>query len=154
MITELSSRGRYALRAARGVDVRAGKIVENAVVTVENERITAFGSGLGAPAGATVIDLGDATLLPGLHDNHCHLMIDPVNVDYVVYKRSSARKTLDALANAQKTLLAGFTTLRDPGDADWQYGLVDLRNFIAAGSGRGAAIDRGASLSVHHRRAR
>ncbi len=133
MITELSGRGRYALRAARGLDVRAGKLVENAVVTVESERITGFGSGLSAPSGATVFDLGDATLLPGLHDNHCHLMIDPVNVDYVVYKRSSARKTLDALVNAQKTLLAGFTTLRDPGDADWQYGLVDLRNVIAAG---------------------
>jgi imidazolonepropionase-like amidohydrolase len=137
MITELRARGRYALRAARGLDVEAGKVVADAVVVVENDRIAGFGSGVKPPSGAETIDLGDATLMPGLHDNHCHLMLDPMDLTTVVYRRSSARKTLDALVNAQKTLLAGFTTVRDPGDSDWHYGLIDLRNFLREGGAPG-----------------
>ena len=140
MKLEISGRGRYLLRAARGLDVVRGKVVENATVVVEDALITGFGRGLSAPAGARVLDLGDATLLPGLHDNHCHLFMHPDNVDKVVYKRSSARKTLDALANAQKTLLAGFTTVRVPGDCDWQFGTIDLRNFVNAGNASGPRI--------------
>jgi imidazolonepropionase-like amidohydrolase len=133
MITEIQGRGRYVLRAARGIDVVAGALIESASVVVEGERIRDFGSGIATPAGYATIDLGDATLLPGLHDNHSHLMMDPRDLTTVVYKRSSARKTLDALWNAQKSLLSGFTTLRDPGDCDWQSGLIDLRNTIREG---------------------
>ncbi len=140
MLTELSARGRYVLRAARGIDVLKEEVIRDATVVVEGDMIREFGGGLATPAGATVIDLGDATLLPGLHDNHCHLMIEPRDLTALVYKRSSAHKTLDGLLNAQKTLLAGFTTVRDPGDCDWQYGLVDLRNFINQGHAAGPRI--------------
>lgn len=125
--------GRYALRAARGLDVVTGKIVENPVLVVEREHITGFGRDVTEPVGATVIDLGDVTLLPGLHDNHCHLMLEPRNIDFLVYKRSSARKTLDAMTNAQITLHAGFTTVRDPGDCDAEFGLIDLRDAVNRG---------------------
>jgi imidazolonepropionase-like amidohydrolase len=64
-------------------------------------------------------------------------MLEPRDLDAVVYKRSSARKTLDALVNAQKTLWGGFTTVRDPGDCDWNFGTVDLRNFIRSGAAAG-----------------
>ena len=140
MITELSAPGRYVLRAARGFDVLKGEVVPNAGLLVEGDSIREFASGLAAPVGATVIDLGDSTLLPGLHDNHCHLMIEPRDLTALVYKRSSARKALDGLLNAQQTLFAGFTTVRDPGDCDWQYGLVDLRNFINQGHAAGPRI--------------
>ena len=140
MIIEKSPRGRYALTARRAIDVLDGKVMNDAVVIVENERIAAVGSGLTLPAGVRRIDLGDATLMPGLHDNHCHLLLDPRDIDAVIYKRTSAAKTLDGLYNAQATLRGGFTTVRDPGDCDWQNGLVDLRNFINAGRASGPRI--------------
>ena len=56
------------------LDVKAGKIVTNPVVIVEGGRIKEVGSGLTVPAGARVIDLGDASLLPGLIDAHTHLL--------------------------------------------------------------------------------
>lgn len=140
MITELMKAGSYVVQAARGLDVETGKIIKDATALIEGSRIQAFGSGITLPGSATFIDLGDATLLPGLHDNHCHLMLDPSDLDTVLYKRSSAKKTMDALVNAQKTLLAGFTTVRDPGDCDWQFGLIDLRNFINAGHAAGPRI--------------
>ena len=140
LITEIRSRGAYAVRAARGVDVVKKNLIRDAVLLVDGDRIVGFGSGLKTPPGAEMIDLGDVTLLPGLHDNHCHLMTEPKDLASVIYKRSSARKALDALITAQKTLLAGFTTVRDPGDCDWQYGLVDLRNFIRAGLAAGPRI--------------
>jgi len=133
MISEIQGRGSYAIRAARGVDVLEGKVVKDAVVLVEEDRIAAFGSNLTLPGSTNLIDLGNATLIPGMHDNHCHLMMDPLDLDAVVYKRSSARKTLDALVNAQKTLWGGFTFVRVPGDCEWQYGLVDLKKYIAEG---------------------
>jgi imidazolonepropionase-like amidohydrolase len=64
-------------------------------------------------------------------------MLEPRDLDAVVYKRSSARKALDALVNAQKTLWGGFTTVRVPGDCDWQFALVDLREFIRSGAAAG-----------------
>jgi imidazolonepropionase-like amidohydrolase len=140
MITEIHGRGSYAVHARRGLDVLSGKLVEDAVLLVENERILGFGKGLKPAAGARSFDLGDVTLLPGLHDNHCHLMLDPRSFDAQVFKRTSARMTLDALVNAQKTLWAGFTTARDPGDSDRQFGLVDLRNFINAGLAAGPRL--------------
>jgi len=140
MIGTLKPRGRYTVKADRGVDVAARKMIRNAVLVVEDDTIAAFGSGLQTPQGSTVIDLGDATLMPGLHDNHCHLMLMPEDVDTVVYKRTSAHKTLDALIHAQLTLYNGFTTVRDPGDCDWHNGMVDLRNFINAGKMPGPRI--------------
>src|SRR5689334_3398440 len=62
-----------ALRAARLLDVRSGRLVANPVVIIEGERIKAVGERLTVPAGAQVIDLGDVTLLPGLIDAHTHI---------------------------------------------------------------------------------
>ena len=132
MIQPVRPRADYTLRAARGLDVVAGKIVANPVLAVKDGRIASFGPGE-PPKGAEVLDLGDVTLLPGLHDNHCHLMLKPDDIDGVVYKRTSAHKTLDALHHATLTLLAGFTTVRDPGDCDWHNGMIDLRNAINRG---------------------
>ena len=128
----IRSRGTYLLKAAKGLDVLEGKVIDNIKIRVEKDRITEVGSDVSS-AGAEQLDFGDATLLPGLHDNHCHLMLKPNDIDAVLYKRTSAAKTLDALVHAQLTLAAGFTTIRDPGDCDWQNGMVDLRDAVNAG---------------------
>ena len=62
------------VRAARMIDVHSGTVVANAVVLVEKDRIQAAGEGLAIPAGARLINLGDATLLPGLIDSHTQLL--------------------------------------------------------------------------------
>src|SRR5689334_15325942 len=65
--------GRIAIRAARMLDVGRGQLINDAVIIVEGDHITAVGSRLAIPQGARVIDLGDETILPGLIDAHTHI---------------------------------------------------------------------------------
>ncbi|MBA2734979.1 MAG: hypothetical protein H0U54_19115, partial [Acidobacteria bacterium] len=65
-----------AVRAARMLDVKSGNVIADAVILIENGRITATGSKLSIPAGAEVIDLGSAMVLPGLIDSHTHLLMN------------------------------------------------------------------------------
>lgn len=105
--------GTVVIRAARMLDVTSGLIVEPGVVAVANGRIVRVGGG---PDDATVIDLGDVTLLPGLIDLHTHLAMD---LDAQAFNRAVTETDADAAYraafNARKTLLAGFTTVRDFG---------------------------------------
>jgi imidazolonepropionase-like amidohydrolase len=102
---------------------------------VQGSRITAKGSRLAVPAGAQVIDLGDATLLPGFIDAHTHVTDESSNdwnADTVSgLRRTIPEATLRAAELARRTLMAGFTTVRDVGSAD--YIDVGLRNAIASG---------------------
>src|SRR5690349_12534216 len=66
---------RVAIRCGRLIDGRSDRAVENAVVLVEGERITAVGPNLTVPAGYEVVDLGHETVLPGLIDNHTHILL-------------------------------------------------------------------------------
>lgn len=108
---------RLVVRAARMFDPRAGRVVNDAVVVVEGERIVAAGSGLPVPVGVKVIDLGDVTLLPGLIDAHTHITYHFDRTGrFGISWDSGPDETLGfARENALATLLAGVTTARDLG---------------------------------------
>ena len=123
----------YVLKAARLFDGHNDRLVEPGLVIVVDNRIEAIGGA--APANATVVDLGDATLLPGFIDAHTHLTSD-FDPDYdgarlKGFSRTVAESAIRASVNARKTLLAGFTTVRDVGSQDFLD--VGLRNAISSG---------------------
>ena len=123
-----------AIHCGRLIDARFDQPLPGATIVIQNERITAVGQNVAIPAGAQVIDLGQATCLPGLMDLHAHILFDQkASAAQNYLNRSSARKAFDGLLNAQKMLRAGFTTLRDPGDFDAYYALVEIRDAIARG---------------------
>ena len=106
------------VRAARMLDVRTGRIVSPAVVVIEKDRIKRVNPAT-VPAG-TVIDLGEVTLLPGFIDMHTHLSFDlEGNWQNRAVTDSAADNALRGARNARKTLLAGFTTVRDLGSGDF-----------------------------------
>ena len=123
----------YVLKAARLFDGKSDSLVTPGIVVITGSKITGVGSSAEIPAGAEVIDLGDATLLPGFIDAHTHLSM-PYSEDYNRAELDRLRKTipemtLDATANARVTLMAGFTTVRDVGS--FEFIDVGLRNAIA-----------------------
>lgn len=121
-----------AARIFTGID---GSLEENGVVVVRGGEIVAAGSGIAIPDGANVVDLGDATLLPGFMDAHVHLtgeMSDNWYKDFHDgFFRFPAEQAHYAARWARRTLEAGFTTVRNVGAGD--YVDVGLRNAIAAG---------------------
>ena len=119
----------FAVRAAKLVDVRAGNVRGPVWVRVNGDSIAAVENR--APAGIPVLDLGDATLLPGLIDCHTHLGTRVGLPPLEQLRTSAARAAVAGVDNCRQTLLAGFTTCRDVGSSE----LVDvaLRDAIAAG---------------------
>ena len=108
------------VRAQRMLDVRSGKLSMNAWVLCRGQQIVETGSGPREAVGATTIELGDVTLLPGLIDCHVHLTGD-LEGDFVnrSVHESTADDAMHAVANALKTVEAGFTTVRNVGCADY-----------------------------------
>src|SRR5436190_22707166 len=105
-------------------------------VLVDGDRIAAVGPNLPAPAGARVIDLPGATLLPGLIEGHSHLFLHPYNEtlwDDQVLHEPLALRTARAVVSAEKTLDAGFTTERDLGTEGAGFADVGLRQAIDQG---------------------
>jgi imidazolonepropionase-like amidohydrolase len=122
------------VKAGRLVDGRGGTPLAPAMVRVEGERIVAVGRRLDVPTGAAVLDLGPATLLPGLIDLHTHLTDRfGVNWEEALVTTTPAQAALWGARNARVTLLAGFTTCRDMGPT-WPFTDVDLRDAIEEGA--------------------
>jgi imidazolonepropionase-like amidohydrolase len=122
------------VKAGRLIDGRGGAPIAPGMVRIEGDRIVAIGTTLPAPAGARVIDLGSATLLPGLLDLHTHLT-DKFGIHWeeALVKTTPAEAALWGARNARVTLEAGFTTCREMGPT-WPYTDVALRNAINDGA--------------------
>jgi len=124
------------VKAAHLFDGKSDQVVSPGVVVVQDGKIVAAGTKVAEPAGADVIDLGNATLLPGLIDAHTHMTSESTSdwkkdeIDR--FKKSIPQVAIEATSNAKRTLFAGFTTVRDLGSND----LIDvgLRNAIDEGA--------------------
>jgi imidazolonepropionase-like amidohydrolase len=130
------------LKAARLFTGSGDATLPDAVVIVRGKRIEAVGSRLPVPQGAPVVELGDATLLPGLMDAHVHLTGESGEDWYrdamERLRRSVPEATLHAAEYARRTLMTGFTTVRNLGAEEFVD--VALRNAIAAGVATGPRL--------------
>jgi len=126
-----------AVRCGRLIDGKTDEVLKDAVVLVAGERIQAVGAGLAVPADATVIDLGRSTCLPGLIDNHTHLLlqgdITAADYDEQLLKESIPFRAIRATVAARTALQNGFTTLRDLETEGAMYADVDVKTAISRG---------------------
>jgi imidazolonepropionase-like amidohydrolase len=128
--------GTIVLRAAQIIDGMGGSLIKNGAVVVTNDKIMAVGPSerITVPSGARIIDLGDATLMPGFIDAHTHIigrvLGDPEGQNASVRDYDSLGAIL-GVGNAEKTLLAGFTTIRNVGAG--KFDDVALRKAISDG---------------------
>ena len=105
-----------AIRAGKLVDPDSGSVLADQIVLISGARIEKIGKGLEIPAGATIIDLSQMTVLPGLIDCHTHLadgVHDPEPVNRA--RKLPAQLVLESVPNARAMLESGFTTVRDVG---------------------------------------
>ena len=121
------------IRAAKLFDAESGRLIDKPIVIVRGDRIDSVTSGasINTPAGARVIDLGGATILPGFIDAHTHLTTNATGGGYESLGISIPRQALIGAKNARLTLLAGFTTVRNVGAEG--YSDVALRDAINDG---------------------
>ena len=127
------------IHAGQLIDGRADTARRNVTVTVDGDRITGIADGFTAPAaGDTVVDLKSATLMPGWMDMHVHITSEQSPTSYTEgFFMNPADQALRSTTYAKKTLLAGFTTVRDCGAGDKLN--IALRDAVAKGGSRARA---------------
>jgi imidazolonepropionase-like amidohydrolase len=134
------------IHAGHLLDVKTGKTLANQTIVIEGDKINSVGSDAQLPAGATVIDLPNATVLPGLIDAHTHITMT-TNFGYSTLGISIPREALNGARNARVTLDAGFTTIRNVGASGFTD--VALRDAINAGDVPGPRmLVSGPALSI------
>ena len=121
------------LHAARLLEVDTGRVIAPAEILIDGERIAAVGSSVPHPSGATLIDLGDTTLLPGLIDVHVHLFLHPGAEDLQTVEESVPQRTLLAMLAARDDLMGGYTAERDMGTEGAGSADTAVRDAINAG---------------------
>src|ERR1700685_3886940 len=124
--------------ADRMLDVLTGRVVDHPLVTITDGRIAAIGQSSAVPPGARHIDLKGMTLLPGLIDMHTHLTSDPRFSGYRRLQFTDNFWTVVGVANAQKTLEAGFPTALNGGSANFDD--VAIKQAIEEGIVAGPRI--------------
>ncbi|HEY2027358.1 MAG TPA: amidohydrolase family protein, partial [Gemmatimonadaceae bacterium] len=138
------AKGTVVLRAARLIDGTGADVIQNGVVVVTDDKIVAVGrdGAVPVPAGARVIDLGDATLLPGFIDAHTHIIGRPLSdprSDDANVRDYPAYGAIVGVENARKTLMAGFTSIRVLGSPNFDD--MALRQAITNGVVAGPRIE-------------
>lgn len=126
-----------AIRCGRLIDGRSDLVRRDVIVLVEGNLIKAVGPAIPVPADARVIDLGAATVLPGLIDCHTHVLLqgDITSADYdqQLLKESIPYRALRATVSVRTALMNGFTTIRDLETEGAMYADVDLKRAITNG---------------------
>jgi imidazolonepropionase-like amidohydrolase len=128
---------KIAVRAGWLIDGKSDQAIRNALIVIEGDRIVSVTAGGTAPADAQVIDLSQATVLPGFIDAHTHVLLNgditAEDYDKQLLKWSIPYRAILAARNAQIALSHGFTTLRDLETEGAMYADVDVKNAIANG---------------------
>jgi imidazolonepropionase-like amidohydrolase len=127
-----------AVRAGHLFDSRTGSLVADQVIVVRGDRIAEVGPGaqVRIPSGAQVIDLSRATVLPGLIDAHTHIFLTGEShgrYEEQLLKESWQYRTIEAVVNARRDLMAGFTAMRDCETEGAMYSDVDVKRAIERG---------------------
>jgi imidazolonepropionase-like amidohydrolase len=147
------------LHAARLLQVDTGTLLQPGEILVQGEHIRAVGSSVEHPQGARIIDLGDATLLPGLIDAHVHLFLHPGAEDLQTVEESVPWRTLLAAQAAKADLMGGFTAERDMGTEGAGSADTAIRDAINSGlipgprlriSGNAISILGGHEDAIHY----
>jgi imidazolonepropionase-like amidohydrolase len=122
------------------IDVAAGERIENVALVITDGKIAAVGaaSDVQKPDGAKHVDLGGLTIMPGMMDMHVHLSGDATTPFFASMGDSVPRQTVIAVRNAKRTLMAGFTTVRDVGASG--YSVIAVRDGVNAGDIDGPRI--------------
>ena len=123
----------HVLHAAHLLDVEHATLISPGEVLVRGERIVEAGESVTHPAGAAVINLGSATLMPGLIDAHVHLFLHPGSEDLQTIEESLPQRTILAEIAARNDLMAGFTAERDMGTEGTGSADTAVRNAINQG---------------------
>ena len=128
---------RIAIRAGKLIDGRGEKPLENPLIQVEGDKIISVTAGGSAPSGMEVVDLANATVLPGFIDVHTHLLLQgdvtAEEYDAQLLKQSIPYRAILAARNAQIALSHGFIAIRDLETEGAMYADVDLKKAIANG---------------------
>jgi imidazolonepropionase-like amidohydrolase len=139
------AQGVTAIKAGKLVDTEMGTTSANQVILVEDGKIRAVGAGLAIPPGATVIDLSNQTVLPGLFDAHSHLCQTTVkerdnrHLFFTSILDPTSYRAIQGVANARAMLESGFTTVRDVGN-NGNYADTALRVSIEEGMVPGPTV--------------
>ncbi|HXY11141.1 MAG TPA: amidohydrolase family protein [Terriglobales bacterium] len=137
MLATGQAQPRIVIRAGRLVDGKSEKPLDNVLIQVEGDKIISVTAAGSAPAGVRVVDLGNATVLPGFIDAHTHLLLHgdttPEEYDAQLLKESIPYRAILAARNAQIAISHGFTAMRDLETEGAMYADVDVKKAIANG---------------------
>ena len=132
---------RTLVRAGHVLDVKTGKLTDGQTIVVVGDSIQAIQptASVASQPGDMVVDLGEMTVMPGLIDVHTHLTMNPDFDPYRELTSTSAKEAISGVVNARKTLMAGFTSVRNVGASGFVD--VDLRDAVNAGEVAGPHME-------------